>query len=214
MISIFLQNIELFKADLWDAKDFMELLFRFCINLFFAFIVIRSLYYPLAKRKDYLFTYFLLNIVIFFVCTLLSSVKLSMGFAFGLFAIFGILRYRTEALPIKEMTYLFIIIAIAIINALANKKISYAELGFTNIAIVAAVYLIEKAWFLTHEVSRSVLYEKIELIKPEHQEALIADLKERTGLDIHRIKIGKIDFLRDVADIKVYYYQSQSERFA
>ena len=211
MTSIFLDSLELFKAKLWDGSDFSELVFRFAINLSFAFVVIRSLYYPLTKRKDYLFTYFLLNIVIFFVCTLLSSVKLSMGFAFGLFAIFGILRYRTESLPIKEMTYLFIIIALAIINALANKKISYAELGFTNGVIVFATYLIEKAWFLTHEISKTVLYEKIELIKPENHEALLADLKERTGLDIHRIKIGQIDFLRDVAEIKVYYLQSQKE---
>jgi len=213
MVGIFLNELELFKADLFDANDFYELVFRFGINLLFSFIVIRSLYYPLTKRKDYLFTYFLLNIVIFFVCSLLNSVKLSMGFAFGLFAIFGILRYRTESLPIKEMTYLFTIIAIAIINALANKKISYAELAFTNVVIVSAVFLIEKAWFLTHETSQSVLYDQIEMIKPENHAALIEDLKERTGLEIHRIKVGKIDFLKDVADIKVYYYQNQNEKY-
>jgi hypothetical protein len=132
--------MEIFGIPLLDVEDFTELVFRFSINFIVAFVVIRMLYYPSAKRKDYLFTYFIFNMLIFFVSFLMSSVKLQLGFAFGLFAVFGILRYRTEPLPIKEMTYLFIVISIAVINALANKKISFFELAFTNTVIMAFTF--------------------------------------------------------------------------
>jgi hypothetical protein len=202
-----LLKIPFFDIKLFDADNFGELISRFILNFIIAFILIRVIYYPIHKRKDYLFTYFLFNILIFLICFLLNSVKLKLGFAFGLFAIFGILRYRTEQLPIKEMTYLFLIIAIAIINSLSDKKISFVELLFTNVAIVSSTYLLEKVWLLRHESRKSIIYEKIELIKPENHKALIEDLKERTGLNIHRVQIGKIDFLRDVVTIKIFYFE-------
>lgn len=202
-----LLKIPFFDIKLFDADNFGELISRFILNFIIAFILIRVIYYPIHKRKDYLFTYFLFNILIFLICFLLNSVKLKLGFAFGLFAIFGILRYRTEQLPIKEMTYLFLIIAIAIINSLSDKKISFVELLFTNVAIVFSTYLLEKVWLLRHESRKSIIYEKIELIKPENHKALIEDLKERTGLNIHRVQIGKIDFLRDVVTIKIFYFE-------
>jgi hypothetical protein len=169
------------------------------------------IYYPVHNRKDYLFTYFIFNLLIFFLSYLLRGVKLQLGFAFGLFAIFGLLRYRTEALAIKEMTYLFVVIAIAVINALSNKKISFAELMFTNIAIVTVTYLLEKKWLLRHEVSKTVVYEKIEFVKPENHHLLIKDLEERTGLKIVRVRIGRIDFLRDVARVKIYFFEDENE---
>jgi len=137
----------------------------------------------------------------------MNDVKMNMAFAFGLFAIFGILRYRTEQLPIKEMTYLFMVIAIAVLNSLAGKKISFAELMLVNGSIVVATYLLEKVFLLKHESRKSITYEKIENVKPENHEALIADLKERTGLDINRVQIGRIDFLRDTAKIIIFYYE-------
>jgi hypothetical protein len=133
---------------------------------------------------------------------------MEMGFAMGLFAVFGILRYRTEALPIKEMTYLFIVIGLAMINALANKSISMAELFFTNFVIVGTTLGIETIWFNDHERSKVIVYEKIDMVKPENEAALLADLRERTGLDVFKFSIGKIDFLKDVADIKIYYKES------
>jgi len=129
-----------------------------------------------------------------------------LGFALGLFAIFGIIRYRTINIPIKEMTYLFIIIGVSVINALANKKISYSELLFTNVAIVAIVWGFERIWFLKHESTKMILYEKIELIKPENYSLLLQDLNTRTGLDINRIEIGKINFMRDTVEVKIFYY--------
>lgn len=202
--------MEIFGSPLFD-EDFLELLFRLTINFVVAFIIIRNIYYPIHNRKDYLFTYFIFNLLIFFVSYLLSSVKLQLGFAFGLFAIFGILRYRTEQLAIKEMTYLFIVIAVAIINALANKKISYAELLFTNLAIISVTYLIEKKWLLRHESSKTITYEKIELIKPENQAELVADLEERTGIKISRVQVGRIDFLRDTARVKIFFYEDENQ---
>lgn len=202
-----LLQIPVLGSKLWDVNDFGEMIIRFVFNLIVAFIVIRVIYYPIHKRKDYLFTYFLFNTLIFFICILLNSVKLKLGFAFGLFAIFGVLRYRTEQLPIKEMTYLFMIIAIAIINSLTNNKVTIGEVVFTNITIIVSTYLLEKVFLLKHESRKEILYEKIENIKPENHQLLIEDLKERTGLDIHRIEIGKIDFLKDTANIKIFYYE-------
>ena len=201
--------MEIFGSPLYD-EDFLDLLFRLVIDFSVAFVIIRLIYYPVHNRKDYLFTYFIFNLLIFFVSYLLSGVKLQLGFAFGLFAIFGILRYRTEQLAIKEMTYLFVVIAIAIINALANKKISYAELLFTNIAIIAVTYLLEKRWLLRHETSKTITYEKIDLIKPENQQQLIDDLTERTGLKINRVQVGRIDFLRDTARVRIFYFEDEN----
>ena len=202
--------MEIFGSPLYDV-DFLELAFRLFINFSVAFIIIRLIYYPVHNRKDYLFTYFIFNLLIFFLSYLLSGIKLQLGFAFGLFAIFGILRYRTEALAIKEMTYLFVVIAIAVINALANKKISFAELMFTNFAIIAVTYLLEKKWLLRHETNKTVVYEKIDLVKPENHPLLIKDLEERTGLKIIRIQVGRIDFLRDVARIKIFFYEDENQ---
>lgn len=202
-----LEETRFFGNRLLDSKDLGELVFRFAIDFIFAFIIIRLIYYPIYKQKEYLFTYFLFNILIFLVCILLSGVKLKLGFAFGLFAIFAILRYRTEQIPIKEMTYLFAVIIVAVVNALSSKKISYAELLFTNLVIVGTIYGLEKIWLQKKETIKTVTYEKIELIKPENYQQLIKDLRERTGLDIHRVDIVSINFLRDTARLKIYYYE-------
>jgi len=200
------KEIKLFNIDLINVEDFSELLIRFAFNLIIALIVAKGLYYNTTRRKDYLFTYILISVVVFLLCFLLENVKLELGFALGLFAIFGIIRYRTTTVPIKEMTYLFIIIGLSVINALANKKVSYAELIFTNLAIVSVVLLLEKVWLLKHEASKMIIYEKIDLIKRENYALLLDDLKNRTGLDINRAVVGKINYLRDTAEVKIYYF--------
>jgi hypothetical protein len=205
-----IQDYTLFGLDIVHFEKFNELLLRFVLNMIMVIIIVRVLYYPVTRRKDYLFSFILISVLIFLLCYLLESVKLQLGFAFGLFAIFGILRYRTFAIPIKEMTYLFILIGISVINALANKKISWAELIFTNLALAFLVYGFEKLWLLKHESSKQVVYEKIDMIQPDKREDLIKDLELRTGLKINRIDIGKIDFLRDTARIIIYYYETGS----
>ena len=197
--------MELYGIAFFDLEDFSKLLFKFGINFIFLIIIVRLIYYRMKDDKDYVFTFIMFNILTFFICFLLRKVPMQMGFALGLFAVFGILRYRTEAIPIRQMTYLFIVIGISMINALSNKSISIFELIFTNSFITLITYLIDRVWFQSIEESKNILYEKIDLIKPENQEDLVQDLKERTGLPIHAVKIVKIDFLRDTASITIFY---------
>ena len=197
--------MEIYGIALFDGADFGKLIFKFIVDFIFLVIIVRAIYYKSKDEKDYVFTFFMFNILTFFICYLLRKVPMEMGFALGLFAVFGILRYRTEAIPIRQMTYLFIVIAISMINALANKSISIVELIFTNTIITIITYLIDRVWFQSFERIKTITYEKIELIKPEKEAELIDDLKQRTGLPIHNVKIDKIDFLRDVAQISIYY---------
>jgi hypothetical protein len=140
---------------------------------------------------------------------MLESVKLQMGFALGLFAVFGIIRYRTDAIPIKEMTYLFVVIGMSVMNALINKKISLVELSFANLVIIGATYGLERVWLLRHEAQKIIVYEKIDLIKVGREEEMKADIEERTGIKVNRFEIGKIDFLRDTALIKIYFFEDE-----
>ncbi len=199
-----------FEIALIDLEDFLELLFRFGFNLLVITLIVRLLYYRTSHRKDYFFTYILISTTIFLLCYLLENVKLELGFALGLFAIFGIIRYRTRQIPIKEMTYLFVVIGISVINALANRKVSYAELIFTNAAIFFVILVLERFLLLKHEERKVIEYEKIDLILPERRDELIDDLEKRVGVKINRIEIGKVNFLRDSARICIYYYQNNS----
>ncbi|MGB1988442.1 MAG: DUF4956 domain-containing protein [Flavobacteriales bacterium] len=206
-----LADVEIFGSDFFDKKDFIELLVRSAFNFLIVGYIVRYLYYPVTKNKDYLFTYLLISVTVFFLCFLLENVKLELGFALGLFAIFGIIRYRTDAIPIKEMTYLFIVIGISVMNALVNKKISHAEVIFTNVMFIAITYGLEKIWLLKHESRKNITFEKIELILPERKEELLADLKERTGLNITRVEIRNVDFLRDTANLRIFYFEDEQK---
>tara|TARA_Y100000589_G_scaffold73041_1_gene66058 strand:+ start:2462 stop:3061 length:600 start_codon:yes stop_codon:yes gene_type:complete len=197
--------MEIYGIELFDGSDFGKLIFKFAIDFIFLFVIVRLVYYKVKDEKDYVFTFFIFNILTFFICYLLRKVPMEMGFALGLFAVFGILRYRTEAIPVRQMTYLFIVIGISMINALANKSISIIELVFTNGMITLITYTIDRVWFQSLELTKSITYEKIDLILPEKEEELIEDLKLRTGLNINSVKVGKIDFLRDTAQVTIYY---------
>jgi hypothetical protein len=197
------------SIELINTDHFFELVIRFMFNMGIVMLLVRWLYYGVTRRKDYLFTYILISMIVFLLCHMLDNVKIELGFALGLFAIFGILRYRTDQIPIKEMTYLFLVIGISVLNALANKKISIAEQVFTNTIVVLIVYGMEKVWLLRHESAKIIVYEKIELIKAGRRDELIADLQERTGIaKINRVDIGRVDFLRDTCKLIIYYYES------
>ncbi len=206
----------LFGIDVFNNEGFLEFLLRFFFNLAVILIIVRYIYYRAVKRKDYLFTYILISTTVFLLAFLLENVTLQLGFALGLFAIFGILRYRTSQIPIKEMTYLFVIIGISIINALTNENISYSELLATNIIMIMVTKAGEFFWMYKHESSKKITYDKIELLKPENEHLFIKDVEERTGLKIKKVKIGKIDFKREQADIEIYYFDdpAASEFFA
>lgn len=199
-------QISVAGIQLFDLPSFLVLVGRFTLNMIVILILVRWLYYSTTRRKDYLFTYILISSVIFLLCYLLASVKLQIGFALGLFAIFGIIRYRTSPIPIKEMTYLFLIIGVSIINSLADTKTSVADVLFTNFVIVAITFCMEKIWLKKNELSKIINYEKIELIKPENIHQLIKDLEERTGIKkINRVEIGKIDFLKDTCRLQIFF---------
>lgn len=202
--------MQFIEMDLFDADEFWELCVRFTLNMIVIVSLVRYLYYSTTQRKDYLFTYLLISTVVFLLCFLLENVKLELGFAMGLFAIFGIIRYRTQQIPIREMTYLFLVIGISVINALSGNKVSISEILFTNVALFTITYVLEKVYFLRHESVKAILYERIELIKPDRYEDMKKDLEERTGLTINRVEIGKIDFLRDAARVNIYYYEDHN----
>jgi hypothetical protein len=205
--------LELQKTPLIDYADFTLFLLRFVFNFLVAFILVRVIYYPVNKKKDYLFTFFLFNTLIFMMCWMLASSKQGIGFAFGLFAVFSILRYRTEIVPVKEMAYFFICITIAVINAMATKKISYTELLFANGIILVLTFLLD-SWIwrnLTNENMKEIMYERIDLITPENKEKMLEDLRSRTGLPVHRFEILRIDFLKDVAKLKAFYFSKEAE---
>ncbi len=199
--------MEFLEIPLFD-DDFFKMMFRFIINFSFLTVIIRFLYYPLSKRKNFVFTYYLISIIVFFLCFTLKKYNLDIGMALGLFAIFGIIRYRTDAIPIKEMTYLFVVIGVSVINSLANKKMSYAEIFGANILIISVLYLIERYWALKQEESKAIIYENIENIKPENYEALKSDLETRTGLSINKVTIGDVDFLKDTASVTIFYFNN------
>ena len=188
------------------SSDLINLMIRFGFNLSIAFIIIKLIYQrDRANNLDFVFTYFMFNSLIFFFAFLLSSITINMGFAFGLFAVFAILRYRTDPIPIKEMTYLFIVITIGVINALSGNEVPYTVLLFTNITLVVLTYFLETYWQKNLLIRMTVEYEKIENIKPENRDALLADLKERTGLNIQSLEFRRMNFLRDTARIRIYY---------
>jgi len=198
---------EFLNIELMNWEDFWDLVIRASFNLLVVLILVRVLYYKITPRKEYLFTYILISVVVFFMIMLLENVGVEIGFALGLFAIFGMLRYRTQQIPIREMTYLFLVIGVSVINSLANRRVSYAELLLTNAAIIFVTYLLEKVYLMKTESKKLVFYEKVELIKPDRRAELIADLEERTGLKIHRVDVERIDYLRDAARIYIFYYE-------
>lgn len=186
------------------AKFFIRLL----IDFLSVFILIRLIYFPVYKNRENFFTLFIFNLIIFLITFILNKSDMSMGAAFGLFAVFSMLKYRTEGISTKDMTYMFLVIAMGLITALS--KGSWLELSFINGIILIFTFALETTILMKKEVSKTIQYENIEMIKPEFRHELYADLENRMGIKINRIVIGKIDFLKDTAIIRVYYYEPKS----
>lgn len=182
-----------------------DLLMGFAANLLVALIIVRFIYFPMKQNKNYVFTFIAFNTIIFFVMSLLTTIELSVGAGFGLFAIFSVLRYRTNTMPARDMTYLFILIGLPVINASLLTGAGWNAVLIANTAVIVVLYLLESGWGFHYEQSQRITYERIELIKPENHDLLMEDLQNRTGLPITRFEIGNINFLRDSAEIKVFY---------
>jgi hypothetical protein len=187
-----------------DLAELAKLLLRFAINFAFATVVIRLVYYRLYRDRGFLFTFYLLNVITFTLCYLLRKVPAELGFALAIFAVFSILRFRTEQIRNRDLTYLFIVIGIGVINAIANKTVSLAELLTVNSLIAGLTVLIENAHFGGRERSTPLLYDNLELLKPGRQDDLLRDISERTGLSAHRVDVESIDLLRDSALLRVH----------
>ena len=186
-----------------------DFLIAFFLNLATAFILVRWIYYPKHRSKKYVFSFLAFNTIIFFVLSLMTSVEISIGVGFGLFAIFSVLRYRTNPIPVREMTYLFITAALPVMNATASNGDHWAKLLIANISVILILFILENEWGFSFESSRMVIYEKIDLIHPTNHQLLLKDLEERTGLIINRLEVGRINFLRDTARIKVFYNEDR-----
>ena len=190
----------------------MKFFTRLIVDLGSVFVLIRFIYYPNYKTREFFFTFFIFNLVIFLVTYMMNKVEMSIGAAFGLFAVFGILRYRTEDISTKDMTYLFLVIAMGLITSVA--KGGWDELLFVNALILSLTFLLETNVLMKKELGKTILYENIEMIKPDNEEKLLEDLRTRTGLNIHRYSITKVDFLRDMASIRVYYYDTNKSKIS
>ncbi|MCU0470709.1 MAG: DUF4956 domain-containing protein [Arcicella sp.] len=189
----------------WLDASAVTFLSKFLFDIIAVFILIRLIYYRHYRRTDHFLTFFGFNVIIFLLTYLLNKVEMSMGAAFGLFAVFSMLRYRTEGISTKDMTYLFIVIAIGLISAISRD--SWQELIFTTTILLLITALLEGSWLIRKEHTRTVIYDKIGLISPQNRDELIKDLSQRTGLNIHRVEIQDYDFLKDSVQLIMYYYE-------
>lgn len=193
---------------LFDGPGLIHLLALFAFNLLVCWIIVHFFYYKKSRRKDYYFTYMLFSVTIFALLFMLKNLSIEIGFGLGLFAIFGLLRYRTDAVPIREMTYLFVIIGISIINGFGMAASSYVALFATNVLVVLMTWVMESGIGRNNkstQATKMIMYEKIELIKPDRYDDMLDDLRQRTGLDIVKAEVGYINFLKDTAYVKVFY---------
>ena len=194
-----------------NSEQMLEnFLLRYALNLLFTFIVVRFIYYPKYRNNDFVFTFFLFNTILFVLCYLLAEADLKFGFAFGLFALFSMFRYRTVTVPIGEMGYFFLVVTLGIINSLAS-LVNLEMLLVANSVLVAMTFLLGRTLSLTHENYQTLNYENLGLIKPAERAELLKDLSDRTGYPIHKVQVVKVDYQRGIAQLKVYYFSKENE---
>jgi len=186
-------------------SDLTTFLLGFLVNFVVGLIIVRFIYYPRTKDKRFVFTYLTFSTVIYFVVSLMANITIGIGVGFGLFAIFRIVRYRTEPMPVREMTYLFVLMSLPVMNSSGMLQTAWLQLLIANAVIALVLWLLEKESGFEYQLPRHVVYEKIELIQPSRQAEMVADLEARTGRKVERVEVGKIDFLKDTADLRVYF---------
>lgn len=188
-----------------------DFIMRSIIDFVAVVVLVALIYYPKHKNKDFIFTFILFNVVNFMICCLLGAAKIKIGFAFGLFAMFSIIRYRTIAISIKDMGYFFVCVALGMLNSLGTINDGFLLLIICNAIVLFLTFIMERLDFLKNENAKEIVYDKVEFIKPEYKDQLLEDLNNRTGLNIHRVEIVSIDYLKDTALLKAYYYAKESE---
>ncbi len=193
---------------IFDLIDFGT---RSIIDVIAITILVGLIYYPRHRNKDFIFTFVIFNVINFMICYLLGSAKIKIGFAFGLFAIFSIIKYRTIVVSIKDMGYFFICVALGMLNSLANSSEGFVIIMICNAVILSLAFLLERLNFINNENAKEIIYDNVRLIKPSLRDELIADLVERTGLEIHKVEVISINYLKDTALLKAYYFSIESE---
>jgi len=186
-------------------ENLTGLAIRFFFNLIFTIIVVVLLYAKSSKRKDFYFSYFAISIAVFLLCFLLENVTFELGFALGLFALFGIIRYRTDTIPPKEMSYLFVIITVSVLNALSKDYFTYTELTLVNLMLVGSLWVLEKTLMIRQEESMVILYNNMDNIHKNNETHLVKDLEQLTGRTIKRFKVDRIDYNRKIAWITLFF---------
>jgi hypothetical protein len=202
IIDSFLNSNSVINFTPGNISDF---LFRFLVDIISITILVRLIYYPRHKNQDYVFTYFIFNCLIFIVCYLLNNAKMMFGVAFGLFAIFSIIRYRTVSIPICEMGYFFTCVTLGIINSMTNYQEHFYEILFSNFIAIGLVILLEIFFKNEQQVFRSINYDKLELLRPENRLILMEDLRKRTGLQVTDVKVDRIDLVKNICRLRVYF---------
>ncbi|MBR6879433.1 MAG: DUF4956 domain-containing protein [Bacteroidales bacterium] len=203
-------QVNFLGVPLFDSLGLWTLLLRFVFNFLVCWIIIRFFYYKKSQRRDYYFTFMMFAVVIFLIISLMDNMKMNVAYALGLFAIFGMIRYRTETLRIREMTYLFVVMGVSIINGQALTT-SYLELFITNLMVILAIWVFEGGKYSKQMSEKVILYDKIDLVNAEREAELKADIEHRTGLKVEKIEIGHIDYLRDAAFVKIWYRPKPGE---
>lgn len=199
----------------FDPMQFLSLAIRFVINFVVVAVIARFFYFPKSNRRDYMFIFLIMSMSIFMLVSLMGGDAMNTGAALGLFAIFGIIRYRTEAIPIREMTYLFMLVAVSVVNALGraeyHPKADYWEgvgivtILFANLVFIFLAWLFESSKLVNNSCSKYIRYDNVALIAPDKRDELKADLEKRTGLKILKLEVGVVDFLKDSCLIRIYY---------
>ena len=184
-------------------------IWRFAVHIAFIFVLVRALYYHRQRKRDFAFALLMFSFLVFILTFFLKDVEISLGFTFGLFAIFAMLQYRTETISPKEMTYLLIAVGSALINAVTQLN-PLALIG-VNLLILALTWFTQSQFFLAQEYRQTLDYERIDLVKPERHAELLADLRERTGLDIYRVEVRHLDLVKDISSLRVYYRPTRGE---
>ena len=200
--------------EVFNMSDLTNFLLGFLLNFVVAIVIVRFIYYPRTKDKRFVFTYLTFSTVIYFVVSLMTNITIGIGVGFGLFAIFRIVRYRTEPMPVREMTYLFVLMSLPVMNSSGMLQTAWPQLLIANAAIILVLWLLEKEWGFQYQLPRHVIYEKIQLIQASRQTEMIADLEARSGRKVGRVEVGKIDFLKDTADLLVYFNREDKNGWA
>jgi hypothetical protein len=201
----------LLHTDIFNLQNCLQIGFRLALDLLFTSLVVFGVYLKKHRKHNYIFTYVMFNVITFTLCFLLRQIPIELGFALGLFAVFGILRYRTEPIQISDLTYLFIVIGIGILNAVANEQFTLSEVLLVNLSIVGLVVVLEYNPWVQPVLSLPLMYDNLDLVREGDQKALLQDIQQRTGLNVQRISISRIDLLRDIAEVQVYYIKSENQ---